>query len=113
MSHVKQLVAPYLERLKNTRLNNDQRGLVRVLEGNLDHIISPMAGNLSSKYRNLTPTEIRVADLVKEGKTNEEIGELLAIAKNTVKFHRFNLRTKLKVRNKRINLRSYLMSLTE
>jgi PAS domain S-box-containing protein len=112
LSHVEQLVAPYLERLKNTRMDSDQRALVGVLETNLNHIVSPMVGNLSSKYQSLTPTEIRVADLVKEGKTNEEIGELLAISKNTVKFHRFNLRTKLKVKNKRINLRSYLMSLT-
>lgn len=111
LSHVQQLVAPYLERLKNSRLNGDQMGLVSVLETNLNNIIAPMAGNLSSKYRDLTPTEIRVADLVKEGRTNDEIAELLCISKNTVKFHRFNLRSKLGVKNKPINLRSYLMSL--
>jgi DNA-binding CsgD family transcriptional regulator len=111
LSHVKQLVLPYLERLRNTRLNSDQRGLINVLETNLNNIITPMAGNLLSKYRDLTPTEIRIADLVKEGKTNDEIAGLLCISKNTVKFHRFNLRSKLGVRNKRINLRSYLMSL--
>jgi PAS domain S-box-containing protein len=111
LSHVKQLVAPYFERLKNTRLNSDQTGIVSVLETNLNNIIAPMAGNLSSKYRDLTPTEIRVADLVKEGKANDEIADLLCISKNTVKFHRFNLRSKLGVRNKPINLRSHLMSL--
>jgi PAS domain S-box-containing protein len=113
LSHVKQLVTPYLERLKNTQLNSDQKGLVSVLEANLNNVISPLAGNLSSKYRDLTPTEIRVADLVKEGKTNDEIAGLLCISKNTVKFHRFNLRSKLGVRNKPVNLRSYLMSLSQ
>ena len=112
LSHVKQLVSPYLGRLKNTRLNSDQEILVSVLEENLNNIISPMAGHLSSKYQELTPTEIRVADLVRDGKRNEEIAELLNISKNTVKFHRFNLRTKLGLKNKKINLRAYLMSLT-
>jgi PAS domain S-box-containing protein len=111
LSHVKQLIMPYLVRLNNTRLNSDQSILLTVLETNLNNIIAPMAGNLSSKYRDLTPTEIRVADLVKDGKTNDEIAELLCISKNTVKFHRFNLRSKLGVKNKRINLRSHLMSL--
>jgi PAS domain S-box-containing protein len=113
LSHVKQLVTPYLERLKSSALNNDQRGLVSILEANLKNIVSPLAASLSSKYRDLTPTEIRVADLVKDGKTNDEIADLLCISKNTVKFHRFNLRTKLGVRNKPVNLRSYLMSLAK
>lgn len=113
LSHVKQLVAPYLERLRKTRLSSDQKALVGILEVNLDNITSPLVGHLSSKYLSLTPTEIRVADLVKEGKTNKEIADLLCISGNTVKFHRFNLRSKLGVRNQRINLRSYLMSLAK
>jgi DNA-binding CsgD family transcriptional regulator len=55
--------------------------------------------------------EIRVASLVKEGKTNKEIAEILMVSKNTILFHRHNIRVKLDIKNKKINLRSHLLTL--
>jgi DNA-binding CsgD family transcriptional regulator len=51
-----------------------------------------------------------VANLVREGKTNKEIAELLLLSKNTILFHRHNIRTKLGLRNNKKNLRSHLLS---
>jgi PAS domain S-box-containing protein len=111
LSNVKQLVTPHLQRLKKSRLDADQRALLSTLESNLNNIVSPFVSKLSSKFLGLTPTEIRVADFVKEGKTNKEIGEILCLSPNTVKFHRYNLRSKLGLKNRKKNLRSYLLSL--
>lgn len=111
LSTVKQLVNPHLERLKRGRLNADQRSLVRTVESNLNNIISPFVSKLSSKFLGLTPMEIRVANLVKEGQTNKEMAELLCLSKNTILFHRFNIRSKLGIKNKKINLRTHLLSL--
>jgi PAS domain S-box-containing protein len=113
LSNVKQLIQPYLERLKTNRPNKDQRSIVETLEINLNNIVSPFAGRLSSKFINLSPMEIRVANLVKEGKTNKEISELLCLSENTISSHRYKLRTKLDLKQKGINLRSYLLSLNE
>jgi DNA-binding CsgD family transcriptional regulator len=113
LSNVKQLVLPYLERLKISQMNKDQGSLVRILELNLKNIVSPFAGRLSSKFLNLSPMEIRVANLVKEGKTNKEISELLCLSENTISSHRYKLRSKLDLKQKGINLRSYLLSLNE
>jgi PAS domain S-box-containing protein len=110
LSNVKELINPYVERLNKSRLNTNQRTLVNIMESNLENIISPFISKLSSKYFNFTPMEIKVANLVKEGKTNKEIAELLCLSKNTILFHRHNIRTKLSLKNKKINLRSHLLS---
>ena len=111
LSNVRQLVSPHIERLKKSRLDPDQRSLVSTVESNLDDIVSPFVSKLSSSFFNLTPMEIRIAGLIKEGRTNKEIGELLCISLNTVKVHRYNLRSKLALKKKKINLRSHLLSL--
>ena len=113
LSNVRQLVSPYLERLKRSNLDKDQKILVEMIENNLGHITSPMVRRLSSRVLNLTPMEIRISHLVKEGLTNKEIAEILGTSLNTVTTHRYKIRTKLGLRNKGINLRSYLMSLEE
>jgi DNA-binding CsgD family transcriptional regulator len=113
LSKVKELVTPHLERLKKGRLDVNQTALVSILESNINSIVSPFIRKLSSTYVGLTPMEIRVADFIKEGRTNQEIGELLFLSPNTVKFHRYNIRTKLGLKNKKMNLRSYLLSLAK
>jgi PAS domain S-box-containing protein len=109
-SNVKQLIRPYLERLQKSRLTTQQQILASILQSNLDNILSPLIRKLTATRLNLTPTEIRVANLVKEGRTNKEIAELLCVSKNTILFHRYNIRSKLGIKNKKVNLRSHLLS---
>ena len=113
LSNVKELVLPYLARLRKGRLEAHQETMMQILQANLENIISPFISKISSRYLNFTPMEIRVANLIKEGKTNKEIAELLLISKNTVLFHRHHIRTKLGLKNKKINLRTHLLSYEE
>lgn len=111
MRNIQELVSPYLQKVINGRLDTHQRTLVRILETNLNNITSPFISNLTSGMARLTPVEIRVASLVKEGKTNKEIVDVLLISKNTVLFHRHNIRDKLGLKNSKINLRSHLLAM--
>jgi DNA-binding CsgD family transcriptional regulator len=82
-----------------------------MLESNLNDVVSPFIHKLSSKYVGLTPTEIQIANLVKEGKTTKEIAEILHSSDRTVEFHRKNIRKKIGLVNRKVNLRSHLLTM--
>ncbi len=106
VSGVRQTIMPYLKKLEKG-LAEKERGYLRNIESNLDKLISPLAGNSISKFGELTPTELEVAALVRDGNSSEEIASLLDISRKTVEFHRQNVRKKLGVKS---NLRAYLMT---
>lgn len=110
--NVKKLILPYLAELKHMKLNNAQMAHVETIEKHLREIVSPFLRTLSSSYLNLTPREIQIATLVKDGKTTKEITDLLNISATAVDFHRKNLRSKIGIKNKRSNLRTSLSSLS-
>ena len=109
--NVKELILPYIEKLKDDHLGPQQKTLVDIIESNIKEIVSPFATKLSSKFLNLTPTELQVANLIKDGRSSNEIAELMNLSPNTILFHRYNLRRKLGLKQTKVNLRSYLRSL--
>jgi DNA-binding CsgD family transcriptional regulator len=71
---------------------------------------TPFASRLSTVDHRLTPTEIRVADLVVQDKSTKEIAVLLSISAKSVSHHRASIRKKLGLAHRKINLKSYLLS---
>jgi PAS domain S-box-containing protein len=112
VSNVRDLITPYIEKLKNTRLNVHQKACVNIISMHLDDIVSPFLNNMTSKYSNLTPREIQIANLIRVGKTTKEIAELLNSSTATIDFHRNNIRNKLGLKDKNTSLMSYLISLS-
>ena len=112
LTNVKDLVLPYVEKLKNAQLKPKEKTLVGIVEDHLSDIISPLLQSFANAKILLTPQEMQVASLVKDGKTSKEIANILNVAETTVNFHRKNLRQKFGLTNKQSNLRSYLMSIS-
>jgi DNA-binding CsgD family transcriptional regulator/PAS domain-containing protein len=110
LANVKEVLLPYVEKLKKTKLDEHQLANLDVIEKNLNNIISPFIRSLTTKHLNLTPREIQVATLVKEGKTTKEIAEFLHTSTAAIDFHRNNIRLKLGLKNEKANLRTHLMS---
>lgn len=112
VSNVQDLVLPYIEKLRASRLDAQQKECLSVLEANLNNIIAPFMQNLSIASSNLTHTEMKVANLIKDGKTTKEIADLLNLSPSTVDFHRNNIRSKLGLKNKSESLKTYLLNLS-
>jgi FixJ family two-component response regulator len=109
--NVRESVLPYVEMLKKGRIDEEYQEYVAVLEKNLLELCSPFLRNLSYKNASISSTEAQVANFVKAGKTNKEIASLLGVSINTVMTHRYRLRSKLQLNQKKVNLRSYLISI--
>ena len=112
LSNIKELIIPHIEQLKKCNLKAKDMVYISLIESNLKDIISPLSYRLSSKYMTFTPKELQVVNLIREGKPTIEIAKILNTSPGTIEFHRNNIRTKLNLKNKRANLRSYLMALT-
>jgi DNA-binding CsgD family transcriptional regulator len=110
--NVKQMVFPYLDKLKKITLKPRAKTYVDIIDQHLSDIISPFLQSLSAINIILTPQEIQVAGLIKDGKTSKEIADALAVSETTIHFHRKNLRTKFGLKNRKTNLRSHLLSLS-
>lgn len=109
--NVKELVVTYLEKLKKSGLDERQKTYVDIIESNLNDIVSPFVRGLSSKYLSLTPTEIQTANLVKQGKSSKEIAKIVNLSARTIEFHRDNIRKKMGIKNKKVNLRTHLLAM--
>jgi DNA-binding CsgD family transcriptional regulator len=108
----RELLVPYIEQMKNSRLTDKQNACMDSIESTIDDIISPFSRSLSSQLVPLTSGEIRIADLIKRGHTTKEIAVMLHLSTRTVEFHRLNIREKIGLKNKKnIGLRSYLLTL--
>lgn len=107
----KLILAPIIQNLKKSLSRGSQKDMMDILESELKNIISPFSKKLSDHMVNLTPMEIHVADLVKFGKTNKEISEITHSSIHTISRHRENIRKKTGLKNKKVNLRSFLLTL--
>jgi len=107
----KLILAPIIRNLKQSLTRESQKDMMDILESELKNIISPFSKKLSDQMVNLTPKEIHIANLVKFGKTNKEISEIMHSSIHTISRHRENIRKKTGLKNKKVNLRSFLSTL--
>lgn len=107
----KLILTPIVETLKKSLDRENQKDMMEILESELKNILSPFSKKLSGHMVNLTPMEIHIADLIKFGKTNKEIAEIMHSSIHTISRHRENIRKKTGLKNKKINLRSFLQTL--
>jgi len=113
LQNARELILPSLERLKKITSNKNQIKLVDICENNIKQIVSAFVQNVKDTLSiyGMTNTEMTIANLIMQGKTTLEITEIINCSESTVSFHRNNIRNKLGIKNKKVNLQVYLKTL--
>ncbi len=111
MISVRELVLPFLQDLKITQLDDRQKAILDIIEANINDAVSPFAHGISARFYNLSPTEIRIANIIRQGKSSKEIADILKMSSRTVDNHRYSIRKKLGINNEKANLATHLLSI--
>jgi DNA-binding NarL/FixJ family response regulator len=110
-SNVKELVLPYVDKLKLTGLTIEQQTYLEIIETTIKNVFSSFLQKITSKQYHFTPKEIQVATLIREGKTTKQIADIMKVTRSAIGLHRHHIRNKLGLGKAKVNLRSYLLSL--
>jgi PAS domain S-box-containing protein len=105
VANIGSLILPYVEKIRKSNLDEQQRFCLDIIKKHLDEIVSPLLKNV--QQFNLTPREVQLSALIKDGRTSAEIAEILGIAKGSIDTHRKNIRKKLGL-HRTSNLQSQL-----
>ena len=108
IANAENLLLPVIQKLK---LTVESRKYVRLLQLNLQELTSSFGVKLTGKEFKLTSREIEICNLIKNGLTSKEITTILNISHGTTERHRANIRRKLGIIKKDINLSSFLKTL--
>ena len=112
MYNVKKLILPYMEKLQKKTSHEQRQAYLSIVETNLTDITNPFTRRLSIEFFSLTNAELKVANFIRQGKKTSEIADLMSISTRTVEAYRLSIRRKLRIQNEKVNLRTFLMSLT-
>ncbi len=110
--NIKDLVIPVLLKLKTAvGLDQKQAAYITVMKNTLNDIISGFTRSLSSRQYCLTPTELQVASLIRQGKPTKDIAAFMNLSGKTIETHRRNIRGKIGIKNQKVNLRTHLLTM--
>ncbi len=107
---LKELIEPYLQRLENSGLGRNQRQLIDLIRLNLEEVVGSSLPEISSAFLYFSPSELQIVNLIRKGKSTKEMAILLNISPRTVEAYRNNVRRKLGLKNRKVNLRTFLSS---
>ena len=102
-------IMPIVKELRRDESFKMARAKLEMLTAHLNDL-PPGVEDTHNIIVSLSPAELQVAMLIKDGFTSEDIARMLFLSLHTVKTHRKNIRKKLKINNSNINLNTYLRS---
>ena len=109
--NIRDMIAPYVDKLESISHSEVQQSYLNIIKTNLQNVVSSFNLQLAKQSVNLTPREMQIANMINEGMTNKDISAILYISNSAVEFHRHNIRKKLNIVDKKVNLKAHLRSI--
>ena len=108
--NVEKLLLPILRKLKGGTTHIESK-YIDLLRRTCEELASSFGRKISAENMKLSPREIEICNMIKEGVSGKEISELLKICFKTVERHRNDIRRKFKLIGKKVNLTTFLRNL--
>jgi DNA-binding CsgD family transcriptional regulator len=106
-TNIERIILPLFYNLEQDARPEQIRYLT-LMKQSLLEITNPLINQLSKSFTGLTTTELQICNMIKSGLSTKEIAVLRGLSVSTIHHHRENIRRKLGIINKKINLGSYL-----
>jgi len=106
--NVEEFITPILKKLK---IKGALPKYIKLLEHHLKELTSSFGRKITQRSTRLSSREIEICDMIKGGLSSKEISELLNVSYQTIDKHRRNIRKKLAIAKKKVNLTSFLQKL--
>ena len=104
---IEKSLIPYINKLRD-KLPDGEIEDYNEIEFGIKTILNKDIDDYREKFETLSPREAEIAELIKQGMSTKQITEMLNLSQYTVHKHREQIRKKLGITNKRINLSIYL-----
>ena len=103
-------IKPMFARLEKQLAKKEKTYLANI-QKELEQLTSPYLNKLTSVYSDLSPRDIEICNLIKNGHSSKEIAEYFRVSEEAIRSRRKIIRRKIKIASKDINLATYLQSL--
>ncbi len=107
-TNIEKLLLPIIRKFRMKGMTNKYSEL---LEHHLKKMASSFGRKITEKSANLSPKEVEICSMIRGGLTSKDIADLLNVSNQTVDKHRKNIRKKLGISQKDINLTTFLQRL--
>lgn len=108
LNNVKKWILPYIEKMAVCPYNNGCQSHYRIIQQNLDRLLHSTDESYLEVLNKLNPNEVKIADLIRQGKTTKEIADILNLAPSSISWYRNQIRQKLDLVSAKTGLRTYL-----
>lgn len=111
IAQIDKVIIPSLKRLQRRSSFADKK-YVKIVEQNVQNLMASFSARIQKEMYTLSPRELEICSMIKNGMKNKEIAETLNVSLRTIETHRFVIRRKLKLHKTKMNLVTYLTNIS-
>lgn len=109
VSHkVETLLLPTIEKIKKEPSVDIRNTFLNIMQDQLINLTRGFSRELDGRFLTLTRTELRICKHIRTGYSSKEIAKAMHVSFETIQAHRRNIRKKLDLSGRKINLYAFL-----